>query len=49
MKKRLMITTAILMAFFYVIAKKKAMHKDVEEAQYWNREKDSPIKRGELL
>jgi len=49
MKKLLIMITAILVTFFYVIAKKKAKQKDVEEAEYWNKEKDSTIKRGELL
>lgn len=41
----------MLVAFFYVIAKtgEKAKREDVAEAEYWNKGRESPINRGELL
>jgi len=49
MKKILTLTTSILVVFFYVVAKKKLKRRDLEEAEFWHYEKDSTIKRGELL
>lgn len=43
-----MIITVIVVTSFYV-AKRKSRCRDFEEAEFLHCEKDSPMKRGELL